>query len=520
MSGSRLALVLAISVLFGCKISEQTRIRPDHFTIGNPEPKKRDFAAINRKHKIIIAVFDTGIDYNHPELIQNTHFELNSSGKPISYGKDYLALDGWSSYRMVDTDDYLFADLSEGQKKEALKKSHTAENYDRETRERIGQKQCVIREMLKMAPRLKKYVEPYRALEQEDQLLHATHVAGLMTYGRPDFGLISYRLLPYFESLKDQENSALGIADRFVLNFEDAVNHAVRQGARIVNLSLGGSYLRPQIPGAADYESELARFNAFQRVITGGLTSIVAKNKNVLFIAAAGNDGGWSDNESRVQYPCGISGENILCVGALNEDGTRTNFTNVPLNDVRLVFAPGSALKSLSPSDRCTEVRSRIANLIYDPKTQSPDHAFCHRPPGAKDYELNPKVEKSIKPLIRDIYRSCESRDYERYTDMSGTSMATPMVVHLAAKIMVDQPQLTAQEVIDEIQSPRWSSVAEANGALQLYKLNMAMPIWSKSPPYVTPPPAAAPPSKPVKKLDSPAESRRGEGGNRDSPRN
>ncbi|MCB0361894.1 MAG: S8 family serine peptidase, partial [Bdellovibrionales bacterium] len=350
-------LFLSLTALFGCYERDQTIVknRPEHLILANPPPTPRDFRKINESHRVLVAIFDTGIDYNHPSLINNTHFELDENGQPKAYGYDYYANDEWASYRVVDTSKYEFSLLREEVQKEILK-STSVEDYNKKMQIDREKMECEQRELLEIDPRLEKYTEAFRGLEAEDgSTLHGTHVAGLMTYDRPEIGLISYRVLPYFQTQEDKKNGNIGKQDKFVQNFKDAVERLSKvkdsqgRGVRIVNLSLGGSFKRPD----GDDQEAVEKFNRYVKIVTEELADIIKSYPDILFIGAAGNDGGWSDNISRVQYPCGIDAENVLCVGATTKDGRKTTFTNVPLNDVELVFAPGYELKSLSPSDRC-----------------------------------------------------------------------------------------------------------------------------------------------------------------------
>jgi len=60
---------------------------PSHIeAIVNPKPVQRNFLQNNRSHKILIAVVDTGIDYNHPALLDSIHFNLDINHQPFRLG--------------------------------------------------------------------------------------------------------------------------------------------------------------------------------------------------------------------------------------------------------------------------------------------------------------------------------------------------------------------------------------------------------------------------------------------------
>jgi subtilisin family serine protease len=71
-----------------------------------------------------------------------------------------------------------------------------------------------------------------------------------------------------------------------------------------------------------------------------------ANGANILFIAAAGNDG--TNNDSKPHYPASYTNENIIAVGSLWLDGTKSGFSNYGANSVD-IFAPGQRIWSTTP---------------------------------------------------------------------------------------------------------------------------------------------------------------------------
>ena len=205
----RVLFSLAVTAnILGCYEQDQTIVknRPEHLLIANPKPTPRDFERINSEHKVLVAIFDTGVDYNHPDLINNIHFQLDEKGEPIGLGYDYYANDPWASYRVVNTSNYEFSHLRKEVQDDILKTT-SIEDYERKTKLQRDQMECEQTELLKVDPRLQRYTEAYRGLESEESsTLHGTHVAGLMTYDLPHVGLVAYRLLPYFQSQQDKKD--------------------------------------------------------------------------------------------------------------------------------------------------------------------------------------------------------------------------------------------------------------------------------------------------------------------------
>ena len=441
--------------LTSCLEYDQTVIRPEHTNVGNPEPAPRPFIKINKNHKVLLAIFDSGIDYNHPDLINNVHFELDEKGNPIGAGKDYMANDNWASWRVVDTNSYEFQYLSTEEKEDQLKQT-TEKKYNTDLRRRIGERQCLLKEVIEIDPRLSQFTHPYRATIEEEQTTyrHGTHVAGLMTYDRPDFGLIPYRILPYHQNRQDKIDSNIGKADKFAENFADAISDADKKGVKIVNLSIGGSFLRPDDVSSPKDEAALEKFNNLTAIISKRLTEIIKTYPHILFVAAAGNDSGWSDNDSRIQYPCGVEADNVLCVGALNKRDSKATFTNVPLSDVDLVFAPGAKVNSLSPSDYCPFLNQLLDSFLTE-KSGAPLCSYKEvegprAPDSEKIWTVNENVKRAKSVIIKAAYEACSYKD-NQYIKFNGTSMATPLVSHLAAEILAEKNYAKASEVIEQI---------------------------------------------------------------------
>ncbi len=477
---ARLALAIGVSFLAGCVPDEQTQIKPEHLSIANPTPvsssgEVAQFAVNNERHKILLAVFDTGVDYNHPYLKDHMHFKLDDkTGKPSGAGMDFLALDEWASPRIISTSSYEFNFLTDRQKKRALDQYKSEVAYNNMIRrERMG-KNCAIEALTELDPRLKPFMEPYRDLSFEDsETKHGTHVAGLMSYDNPQIGLIPYKVLPYYQTEKDEADFSVGKADRFVVNFEKAVEHARTAGVKIVNLSLGGSFEKPTNSKGSSYEANIEKYNNYKRMLTEGLTNILKKNSDMLFVAAAGNDSGWSDNESRLQYPCGVESPNMLCVGALNKDGKLAQFTNLPLNKVDLVLASGVKLISTVPADNCKYLRNQFDNVLTAGSNWT---GMCNYNLGNKKWEKSAKFAESYKALIATLYDSCKD-EKNLFEPMSGTSMATPVVSHLAAEAWLADPKMKPEEVIATLKK---QSQVDNSRQFTGYVLKAKAPSWYK----------------------------------------
>lgn len=80
---------------------------------------------------------------------------------------------------------------------------------------------------------------------------------------------------------------------------------------------------------------------------------------NILFIAAAGNDG--TNNDSRPHYPSNYSSSNIISVASITSSGSVSSFSNYGVSSVD-IGAPGSGIYSTVPRKRGKSVLSDYAS--------------------------------------------------------------------------------------------------------------------------------------------------------------
>ena len=167
-----------------------------------------------------------------------------------------------------------------------------------------------------------------------DDIGHGTHVAGIIAANRNNIGIAGaadprVKIMP----LKVLSGDVSG----FVYNgkvitdvIADAMNFAVKNGAEVINLSLGW-------PKLVDLPKVRKAFED-------------AEAKNVIIIAAAGNN-----NKDLPTFPC--SYENVICVGAVDNRGELTDFTNHG-SKVDIV-APGESIISTYPQ----KLESRVLRI-------------------------------------------------------------------------------------------------------------------------------------------------------------
>lgn len=214
---------------------------------------------------VIVADIDTGIDYNHPDLINNM---WRNSKEMADDGRDN---DG-NGY----TDDVLGWDFSN---KDSL---------------------------------------PW------DDNGHGTHTSGsIAATGGNGIGISGVAQRASLMALKFLDGEGSGTTEDAIL----AIRYAVSNGASILSNSWGG--------------------DEYSKALEDAISEAAARN--VLFVAAAGNDG--TNNDTLPMYPAAYNLPNVIAVAASDREDRLADFSNYGVNSVHLA-APGDFIYSTLPEGK------------------------------------------------------------------------------------------------------------------------------------------------------------------------
>lgn len=402
----------------------QKILTADRAALVNPVPTTRNFSEINKAHELLIAVIDTGVDYNHPMLEKNIHFELDGNGKPIRLGWDFSGNDAWPAPMVAKS-----ADLDSKAPKAVLDSGKFMS---------FG-----VKDFLKSYPQYSAQMNPLRHIVQElgQNLYHGTHVAGLMTYDDPRLGLLAYRSLPFNLSY-NRSGEAIVIDSEDYLSV--AIKKAIQDGARVINMSLGTSLTKQLKDQSEDYYNQ-------QLIVMDEIKKIAAANPQVAFVAASGNEGAWIDDKSRLGLPCGVNSPNILCVGAIGTDGEIASFSNVVLPDYPFLLAPGENIYSLYPTQFC-QVPGAFAQVFMEPAVLGEDQ---------KNFFFKSVADYCGK--AGSLYST------------SGTSMASPIAARMVAKAMLTDIKMSGSQAIQKVLSEASGGTV---GRLNVKRVRVEKPSW------------------------------------------
>lgn len=217
---------------------------------------------------------------------------------------------------------------------------------------------------------------------------HGTHVAGIAAAGNPAVKLMTSRMTFDYRTIPDVPT--IEQAHKDAVAFTSFVGYMADHGARVVNMSWGGSPAGIEAAFEANGEGGTPEE---RRKISREIFEIAVEALTAAITAAPDVlfvvSSGNSDNDAEFsdQYPSGIDLPNVLTVGAVDQAGEETSFSTFGANVD--VHANGFEVPSYVPGGEVIK--------------------------------------------------------------FSGTSMASPNVSNLAAKLLAVKPELTVSQVVSLI---------------------------------------------------------------------
>lgn len=339
-------LSLAATVLVGCSgivpCDNQMNLPADIEAVVNPKPIRRDFLLNNNSHKVLIAVVDTGINYNHPALFDNIHFSLDPQHQTFRLGWDFIGKDEWPC--------------------PYLGRRSAVSDFELD----------LIDKLIDTDKALGIFLQKRRNVVQEHlaSVWHGTSVAGLIVQGNKDIGLLAYRVIPPDTGPPAGGNYAIQIMKTIL----DASRSALDDGAHIIVMTTSFHFEERNDP---DIFPKVRR-------IKDTFEQLIHCHPSVLFVTSAGNGHGYrfsGRSYNQIDFPAGIVAENLLVVGSLSEGGRISSFSNIPVNEIKAAFFPGEIQLCIFPRHMLSIPEKYLAALpsLLDNLIEGNDiHPLCN----------------------------------------------------------------------------------------------------------------------------------------------
>lgn len=178
-----------------------------------------------------------------------------------------------------------------------------------------------------------------------DQHGHGTHVSGTIgAVGNNSVGTTGVCWTARIMAVRVLDATGSGATAGIV----QGIDFAVANGAKVINMSLGGSSMDA----------------AYSTAITN------AKNSGVVVVVAAGNENTNNDSGSTPSYPCNFGQDNILCVAALDQDYSLSSYSNFGTTSVD-IGAPGTNIVSSWPGTNTSVTDSLDSGWNFSSSTSS-----------------------------------------------------------------------------------------------------------------------------------------------------
>lgn len=176
---------------------------------------------------------------------------------------------------------------------------------------------------------------------------HGTHVAGIALEGNPFARLLTARITFGYTVIPDKPSVEQARKDAIALR--ESIDYFKANGVRAVNMSWGGSLRGIESAleannagGTTEQRKALAR--EIYSITETVFKQAIVDAPEILFITSAGN----SDNDVKFDeyYPSSYDMNNVLTVGAVDQEGKETSFTSLGKVDL---YANGFNVESFVP---------------------------------------------------------------------------------------------------------------------------------------------------------------------------
>jgi thermitase len=314
----------------GQTVGVSSALFPNHGTIGDDIHIEPAWGQITDCHSVIVAVVDSGVNYNQEDLAGNM-WDGSAAGFP-NHGKDF-----------VDND-----------------------------------------------------------LDPMDLFGHGTHVAGIIgAAGNNSKGTTGVCWTATIMAVRVLDSSGSGFTSTIV----NGIDFAVNNGAKVINMSLGGPL--------------------FDQTLSDAITG--AQTADVVVAVAAGNDG--ANNDVTPTYPCNFPQPNLVCVAALDPNFALAGFSNTGATSVD-VGAPGTNILSTFAGTTATINESLTSGWTFSTTTTGGwslgSFIFNNQPtqflldPANYDASTPPGMSPTAKYAA-----STDDRTYKTFPSLAGVSVAT-----------------------------------------------------------------------------------------------
>jgi subtilisin family serine protease len=331
------------------------------------------------------AVIDSGVDFSHEKLSPIAWFNnLEVAGNKVDDDKNGK-VDDVNGWNFTNNSSKVF---DQQRKFTEDQYSKIQQFFDLQDKEERG-----LGTLEDKATQRKIYKELGPLLEYFGGLAHGSHVAGIMSKGNSKSEIMALKIIATdldaftkesvkeFNSSSNQPKLSGSGLRRFLLKWmlrklgsmkgRELKNYALyvnQANARVANCSWGAGYetieqavtqIAKQIIGDDVPKEDITFYTKylFEKLNTKG-EKMMDKAPNTLFVFASGNDNSEdydANNDIRPNYPAGADSDNTITVAATVDDKALASFSNYGAKTVH-VAAPGVGILSTTPQNKFSKM--------------------------------------------------------------------------------------------------------------------------------------------------------------------